>query len=260
MTQATDKLDPARAQALWTVLGQPDAISPHLPPFFHHIYFWDVQPAPALGRDGHPKVGGVIPDMGFPRRMWAGGRLTFHAPVTLGHAAQKATRCTQAAQKVGRAGPLGLVTLEHQIEQDGQLCVSEEQDLVYLPDRDPDAGQPSPPKAPEGDVIARLGFDQTTLFRYSALTFNGHRIHYDVDYARDVEGYRGLVVHGPLLAQHLILAAQSALGPLEAFEFRATAPLIAGETADLVTDGSGSFWVAGPDGRQCMTATATPAA
>jgi len=244
-----DTLDPARAQALMAALGRP-AQREILPPFFHHLYFWEPQPPGALGRDGHPKVGGLIPDLGLPRRMWAGGRLTFHAPLRVGLQATKSTRVLSAVRKEGRTGPLAFVTLQHEMTQSGQLCVTEEQDLVYRADPDPAAPRPIPPMAPDGGDLREVAFDSTLLFRYSALTFNGHRIHYDEAYARNVEGYDGLVVHGPLLAQLLMLEA----GPLSGFDFRATAPLMHHEAAVLCRAGD-AMWVRGPDGRQCLRAT-----
>ncbi|MEQ9692597.1 hypothetical protein [Shimia sp. SDUM112013] len=137
------------------------------------------------------------------------------------------------------------------------MCVTEHQDLVYREDPDPAAPKPMPPAARTDEVdVETRSFDSTLLFRYSALTFNGHRIHYDLDYARSVEGYDGLVVHGPLLAQLLMLQARDKLGGLNRFSFRATAPLMHFETAELCWGGDGTLWVRGPDGRQNMIAEA----
>ncbi|MEO0937684.1 MAG: acyl dehydratase [Pseudomonadota bacterium] len=242
-----DVMDPARADALLAALGRAPLDGDVLPPFFHHLYFWEPQPPSGLGRDGHPKVGGVIPDLGLPRRMWAGGRLAFEAPLRVGLPAERRTFVDTTAHKQGRSGQLGFVTLRHEIWQGGTLCVTEHQDLVY---REEVSGtRPVPPVAPEGGAQREVRFDSTLLFRYSALTLNGHRIHYDETYARGVEGYDGLVVHGPLLAQLLMLEA----GPLRTFAFRATAPLMHSEPAVLCRDGA-SMWVRGPDGRLCMTA------
>lgn len=252
----SDVMDPARATALWTALELPGPLPDALPPFFHQLYFWDAQPPAALGRDGHPKVGGLIPDMGLPRRMWAGGRLEFLAPLRTGFPAMKHSRIEKASHKVGRTGPLGFVTLCHEVAQNGTVCAREYQDLVYREDPDPAAPKPVPPVARrDEDSCEAHGFTSTLLFRYSALTFNGHRIHYDLDYCRDVEGYPGLVVHGPLLAQLLMLKATRELGPLKTFSFRATAPLTHTETAELCRKGT-DLWVRGPDGRQCMEAAA----
>lgn len=258
ITSQSDTLDPARAAALAVSLGskQTFATGDRLPPFFHQIYFWDAQRGDALGRDGHPRFGGLIPDIGLPRRMWAGGRLRFHEPLRVGVRAEKKSVCEAVERKVGRSGPLALVTLRHEIHQADALCVTEWQDLVYRADVAPDAAGPIAPTAPKNETAAReVVFSSTLLFRYSALTFNGHRIHYDLPYAQKVEGYPGLVVHGPLLAQLLMLMAEEELGALRAFAFRATAPLMDFEQATLCRHGK-DFWVRGPAGRLCMTAEA----
>ncbi|MBP0483113.1 FAS1-like dehydratase domain-containing protein [Sagittula salina] len=251
-----DAMDPARAQALMATLGLSGTIAAGdpLPPFFHQVYFWDARPPEALGRDGHPRTGDdLIPDLGLPRRMWAGGRLTFHAPLRAGIPAERTSTRLSVARKQGRSGALGFVTLEHRITQGGALCVVDTQDLVYREDAAPDAPRPVPPQAPLDEAAREvLRFDTTQLFRYSALTFNGHRIHYDKAYAREVEGYDGLVVHGPLLAQRLMLMAARD-GALKAFSFRGSAALMHHEPAELCRRG-GQMWVRGPDGRQVMTA------
>ena len=259
----SDVLDPARAAAFQVALGQAPDIGEGtpLPPFFHQLYFWAPQPPGKLGRDGHPAVGGagLIPDMGLPRRMWAGGRLDFRVPLIAGRPARRTSVVEQAVHKHGRSGSLGFVTLRHDIRQGETLCLSEWQDLVYREDPDPSAARPVPPMArTDEDGRREAAFDATLLFRYSALTFNGHRIHYDLDYARDVEGYDGLVVHGPLLAQHLMLMATDLMGTLASFAFRASSPLMHTEIATLCRKG-GDLWVRGPDGRECMRATATAA-
>ncbi|MFK7835198.1 MAG: acyl dehydratase [Sulfitobacter sp.] len=255
-TSQSDVMDPARAHAMQVMLGVPGefATGDPLPPFFHQLYFWSPELPSQLGRDGHPKVGGLIPDMGLPRRMWAAGRLAFHAALRVGETAKRQTVCEKAVRKSGRSGPLGFVTLRHDIHQGATHCLTEWQELVYREDPTPEAVPLTAPMARNDEVHrAEVAFSSTTLFRYSALTFNGHRIHYDLDYARDVEGYAGLVVHGPLLAQHLMLFAQRHLGSLKGFEFRATAPLMHFETAELCLVGR-DLWVRGPDGRQCMSA------
>ena len=254
----TDDLDPARARAMQAMLGDTITIEAGsiLPPFFHQLFFWDPQPSANLGRDGHPKLGGIIPDLGLPRRMWAGGRLQFHADLRAGIPAERRTIKEKADRKTGRSGELAVITLRHEIRQEGQLCVSDWQDLVYREDPDPNAPKAEPPIARRDETLCETArFNATDLFRYSALTFNGHRIHYDRDYARDVEGYDGLVVHGPLLAQRLILMANQQLGKISHFRFRATSPLMDDETASFCWR-DGEAWVRAPDGRQCMVASA----
>ncbi|MDU8910179.1 MaoC family dehydratase N-terminal domain-containing protein [Aestuariicoccus sp. MJ-SS9] len=255
-TSQFDVMDPARAAALLVALGRDGRVQAGdaLPPFFHHLYFWDAQPPSALGPDGHPKVGGLIPDMGLPRRMWAGGRLEFAAPLRAGVPAEKRSTCAAATRKEGRSGPLAFVTLRHEFWQEGALCVTEHQDLVYRETADPAQPKPTPTVARTDEEASReAAFGTTLLFRYSALTFNGHRIHYDETYARTAEGYDGLVVHGPLLAQLLMLMASDEAA-LSRFAFRASSPLMHWETATLCRNGADA-WVRGPDGRQVMTAT-----
>lgn len=253
-----DRLDPARAAALWSALGRggpPPGPGDPLPALFHHLYFWSV-PAPGeVGRDGHAALGSLIPDLGLPRRLWAGGRITFHAPLRLGIAAERSTMVRAVTRKEGRTGRLGFVTLRHEVRQRGALALSEDQDLVYRPA--PDTGD-DPPPAPiieEPPTTCRaVAFDPVLLFRYSALTMNGHRIHYDAPFAA-AEGYRGLVVHGPLLALMLAGLAQERLGALTYFQFRATAPLCLPDVAELCARDD-HFWARGPDRRLVMTAKA----
>jgi 3-methylfumaryl-CoA hydratase len=255
----TDRLDVARARAMQATLGQAATLAEGdpLPPFFHRLYFWAPQPSDRLGRDGHPRVGGLIPDTGLPRRMWAGGRLRFEAPLIAGVTARRDTRVERTAHKQGRSGPLCFVTLRHEVRQQGRRAVTEWQELVYREDPAPGEVAPDPPAAAtDEDAAETVDFDTTMLFRYSALTFNGHRIHYDLAYAQEVEGYAGLVVHGPLLAQLLMLMAERRIGRLTRFDFRATAPLIHTEAAELCWAADGTAWVRGPDGRQCLAATA----
>lgn len=250
----TDPMDPARAEALRTALNIAETGNDVLSPFFHQVYFWQTLPPEHLGRDGHPKVGGMIPDMGLPRRMWAGGRLQFHDALRVGIPAEKRTHVVSATHKTGRTGPLGFVTLRHDIWQAGKLTVTEDQDLVYREDPDPKAPAPQTIKAPVNEDSAEtLSFTSTLLFRYSALTMNGHRIHYDLDYCRQVEGYEGLVVHGPLLAQLLMLKAERELGVLVGFRFRAASPVLHSEAVTLCRKGK-TLWVRGGDGRLCMQA------
>ncbi|MCO8144660.1 acyl dehydratase [Rhodovulum tesquicola] len=251
-----DAMDPVRAAALHATLGLDGPPPGHLailPPFFHQAYFWDPRPPAELGCDGHPRLGAFLPDLGLPRRMWAGGELAFFGPLRAGIPAERTTTIEGITRKQGRTGPLAFVTLRHDIVQAGVLRVSERQDIVYREDPRPDAPRPAPPPAPEtAEDETEAHFPPTLLFRYSALTFEGHRIHYDRDYATGTEGYGGLVVHGPLLAQLLMLKATER-SPLRRFAFRARSALIDHETATLCRTGD-RLWVRGPDGRLCMSA------
>ncbi|MCF2871776.1 acyl dehydratase [Octadecabacter sp. G9-8] len=249
-----DVMDPARATALQAALGlnvSVEAGSP-LPPFFHHIYFWDPQPPENLGRDGHPTLGGFVPDMGLPRRMWAAGRVLFHGPLLAGVKAEKTSVIESVTRKDGRSGPLAFVRIRHDIRQRGTGVLSEWQDLVYRSEGGP---KPERPVARTDETHAKtVSFNNTLLFRYSALSMNGHRIHYDRPYAKRVEKYEDLVVHGPLLAQHLMLMGARQLGkPLTEVSYRATAPLTLPHDATLCWN-DGTAWVRGPNGEQCMEA------
>lgn len=257
---ASEVLDPARLMALSATLAV-DYDPQILPPFAHHIYFWHAEPPSKLGRDGHPAIGDFIPNLGLPRRMWAGGRLRFHAPIQVGQLAEKRTIIANVVEKTGRSGPLAFVTLRHEYSQNNVLCRTEEQDIVY---REEASGKPQTPThtmaETDEDWSVEHAFNPTLLFRYSALTFNGHRIHYDRDYAKDTEGYAGLVTHGPLLAHLLMDQALKKLGTLNEFEFRAASPLMDHEVATLcgkVDDVAQKLWIRAADGRLVMTAIAS---
>lgn len=255
----TDLLDPARAAALAAVLGLEGAAPKRgtpLWPFAHQVYFWEAVPAAELGPDGHPALGRFIPDLGLPVRMWAGGRLAFLKPLKAGLKAERISTIERVETKSGRSGALAFVTIRHEITQAKRLAVTEWQDLVYRPGKARTRARAH--KAPaDPDLALPVRFPETMLFRYSALTFNAHRIHYDADYCRKDLGLRGPVVQGPLLAQSLMLLAESRLGGLRHFEFRATAPLIAGEAAELCWRADGTAWVRGPRGRLIMQASAS---
>ena len=199
-----------------------------LPPLWHWLFFLEAKPLGALGRDGHPAKGEFLPPVSLPRRMWAGGRFAFHQPLIIGRAASKTSTIKSIAEKQGRSGPLCFVTVAHEIHQDGGLCVVEEHDIVYRADPDPADAPPKPAQAPaEAAFSEQIRPSEVMLFRYSALTFNGHRIHYDRNYAREVEGHQGLVVHGPLIATLLAdLALRRGNGKaLRGFTYRAVSPV-----------------------------------
>ncbi len=232
-----------------------------VPPGWHWAFFNAVEKARDLGRDGHPKRGGFLPPVALPRRMWAGGRLAYHSPLTIGAHATRVSRIEKVEEKHGRSGPLVFVTVHHAISADGAPCVEEWHDIVYRADPDPAHPTPKPAQASAGeDWSRRVVPDPVLLFRYSALTFNGHRIHYDRTYATGVEGYAGLVVHGPLIATLLQdLAVERAGRALRRFEFRAVSPLVDTEPFELcgrkVADGA-ELWARGPGGVLAMQANA----
>ncbi|HZY03098.1 MAG TPA: MaoC family dehydratase N-terminal domain-containing protein, partial [Anaeromyxobacteraceae bacterium] len=169
------------------------------PPGFHWALFPPLTRQSELGPDGHPRRGGFLPPVPLPRRMWAGSRLRFHRPLRVGERVEQRSVVAKVEEKTGRAGPLVFVTVRHLVAGSTGTALEEEQDLVYRGIRGPLPAPPVEPARP-GAWRRRVVPDDVLLFRYSALTFNGHRIHYDRRYATAAEGYDGLVVHGPLIA------------------------------------------------------------
>lgn len=226
-----------------------------LPEFWHWIYFRHPVRRSRLGEDGHELRGDFLPPVELPRRMWAGGRLQFHKPIMIGEDIERTSEILSVEQKHGRSGSLVLVTVKHTLSSVGGLCVDEEQDLVYC-----EIPQPSQPPRPQPALPTDVGWkdsfmpDAVALFRYSALMFNAHRIHFDHPFTTEVEGYRGLVVHGPLTATLLLEAAKRhSQRQLTAYRYRGVAPLFNDELVTLAgKDLSGAnqteLWAAGPAG------------
>lgn len=266
----TARILPERAAALSAALdiGAAPGEGAALPPGWHWMFFNPFAPRSGLGQDGHPRRGGFLPDVGLPRRMWAGGRLTYHAPLPIGSEASRESEILSVSEKSGRAGRLVFVTVRHRVIEGGTLCIEEEQDIVYREAPAPDAPKPAPTPAPEGaDRSEAFAPDPVLLFRYSALTDNGHRIHYDQPYATGEEGYPGLVVHGPLTATLLqgFAVRQRPDAHLARFEFRGMAALFVDRTFRLESkpgEGPGALdlWARGPDGELAMKASAVFAA
>ena len=251
---ARDIADPSRFAGLAALLDHaaPPWVEGTVPPLGHWLCFQPQALQSEIGEDGHPRR----EDGTLPRRMWAGSRIRFLKPVPLGAAIERRTRTAAVNEKTGRSGRMKFVTLEHRIHLDGgDAVIVEEQDVVYREAADPGAplvrppGDPAEPGAATRTIVA----DPVMLFRYSALTFNGHRIHYDRDYATGAEGYPGLVVHGPLIATLLmdhLLRSRPAL-PVAYFEFRAQSPLFDGEPIALsltTVDGEARLRAIGPFG------------
>jgi 3-methylfumaryl-CoA hydratase len=261
--QRSDVLEPARSNALRAALGDdaPRGAGDPLPLLHHWLYFWDVRGPQGLGTDGHPAKGGFLPPVPLPRRMWAGGRLDFHAPLHLGEAVTKRSTILKVEAKSGKSGHLVFVTVRHELSGAQGLAISEEQDLVYR-----EAAAPGSVPAPGADAAPTAVWSETVdpdtvlLFRYSALTMNGHRIHYDRPYALDEEAYPALVVHGPLMATLLAGLAERRLGKtLNSFSFRGQMPAFAGTPLHVCggaeADGGARLWTE-QAGQPRMTATA----
>jgi 3-methylfumaryl-CoA hydratase len=204
-----------------------------VPPLWHWLYFLRIEPLSDAGPDGHPKRGEFLPPVPLPSRMWAGGRLTFHAPLKVGERAKRTSTIANIEDKTGRSGRLVFVTVQHAIEAGGELKIEEEHDIVYRDaPQEEGARPPQAAPAPEGETWRRtVDADAVMLFRYSALTFNSHRIHYDYPYVTGVEGYPGLIVHGPLIATLLVdlVRREQPDAIVQSFAYKAVRPTFAGQ-------------------------------
>lgn len=235
-----------------------------LPPGWQWLFFNPAARRSELGVDGHPARGSFLPPVELPRRMWAGSRIKYLADLPVGAEATRRSRIQKIQHKTGKRGSLCFVTVEHTTTCDGETCMVEEQDIVYKEAALPAIGSSSPPERYEGEpqFSRRVEPDTTLLFRYSALTFNGHRIHYDQAYAREGEGYPDLVVQGPLTATLLQQFAVEHGGGrrLGHFSFRGVSPLFVDRAFQLEGreegDGTLAVWARGPDGDLAMSATA----
>jgi 3-methylfumaryl-CoA hydratase len=265
----SDTVTPTPFAALSATLDWPverPAAGTELPPLWHWLYFLPLHRQSEIGDDGHPRRGGFMPPVPLPRRMWAGSQFEFHQPLCVGDAVTRTSTIASVSEKHGSTGPLVFVKVRHDIRRQGQAdpAIVEFHDIVYREAARPgDAAQPRP--APAVAAWTRpVNADPVMLFRYSALTFNGHRIHYDRSYTTDVEGYPGLVVHGPLIATLLLdgLRREHPQARLARFEFRAVRPTydthpfsVCGQPAD---DGrSFRLWGRDHEGWLTMDATAT---
>ncbi|BBO28308.1 acyl-CoA dehydrogenase [Alteromonas sp. I4] len=265
----TDDMSPFKAKALHCAIDlsgeafvSPDS-GTDLPLPWHWLYFLDTPTGSNTGTDGHPKTGDFLPPVPLPRRMWAAGSFKCHTPLKLGVEAVKTSEIGSVELKQGSTGTLVFVTVLNSISQAGMLCIEEEQNLVYRemptgPSPMPDGKQPETPAEWSDTVFP----DPVLLFRFSALTFNGHRIHYDRQYAINEEFYPGLVVHGPL--QALLLANSIALNNpnslIDTFKFRAIRPVFDSKPLQICgvsAEQNVTLWTKGDDGFIGMTAKST---
>lgn len=233
-----------------------------LPPLWHWTFFLEGVPTQELGEDGHPARGGFMPPVALPNRMWAGGRVSFLSPVCIGTTVHKQSSILSVDHKVGHSGDLVFVTVLHELKSaQGDLLIREEQDLVYKGATPHGQQSVSSPAAEfSSQFIRKYTPTSTTLFRYSALTFNGHRIHYDVDYCREREGYQNLVIHGPLNATILAGYAEEISGcRLSSFSYRGLSPALLGNSITIhadILDGCLTLDAVLDDGATCMRAEA----
>jgi 3-methylfumaryl-CoA hydratase len=268
--QRDDTVTAAPLAGLSATLDRADDAAPSdgtpLPPLAHWLYFLPQAPAREIGADGHPKRGGFLPPVPLPRRMWAGGRLTFAHALRVGDAITRRSTITRVDAKPGRSGALVFVTVRHEIVNAQGVAVTEEHDIVYRDHPAPGAVPPAPQAAPADEAFSRaIVPDPVLLFRYSALTFNGHRIHYDRTYVTEVEGYPGLIVHGPLIATLLVdlLRREMSGAVLTQFDFKAASPLFDLHPFSVCgrrdADGSVQLWARNHLGQLAMSACAVVA-
>ncbi len=254
----TDVVAPHLLHGLAATLGvdAPDRV----PPLWHWMLFQDWLPPDRLGPDGHPKRGGFLPPVhDLPRRMWAGGRLRITAPLHPGDTVRRTSTVLSVNEKQGGRGRLVFVTVGHMIEGSNGLAIDEQQDIVYRGAEGAATKTAAPASpAPAGALSRAVHPDTVLLFRYSALTGNGHRIHYDLDYVRNVEGYPGLVVHGPLQATWLagLLAGRE----VASFSYRGLRPAFHDNALTAEAWPDGDIWrlrTLDAGGCACMSADAT---
>lgn len=239
------------------------AIGTPIPAGWHWLYFLETTPASELGADGHAKRGGFLPPVTLPRRMWAGGRIEFRGTIPVGAEITRDSEVLSVEAKQGKSGSLVFVTVRHAVSCNGHAAVVEEHDIVYR-----EAAKPGDP-APQGKPAARdaawrrdVVAGPVMLFRFSALIFNAHRIHYDIDYCREEEHYPGLIVHGPLQTILLLdLCRRNDPRPVKRLDYRALLPVFHTEqfTVNGKPDPGGrqaELWTANGTGSQAMTATA----
>ena len=266
-----DTVTAAPMKALSATLDRPDPVpssGSFLPELWHWLYFLPHARQSEIGPDGHPKRGGFLPPVPLPRRMWAGSRLEWLKPIQLGDSIERVSKIESVTHKAGRTGDLIFVLVHHEIFNQSGLALIEEHDIVYRDAPGSDDKPVAPTSAPQDAKWTKtITPDDVLLFRYSALTFNGHRIHYDRKYVTEIEGYPGLIVHGPLIATLLVDLIRQSIpdSTLKRFEFRAIRPTFdihpfkVSASPDLLADPSGKtikVWSEDHEGWLTMQATA----
>jgi 3-methylfumaryl-CoA hydratase len=258
----TDVATPAPLAGLAATLDHldPPWREGEVPPLGHWLYFLPHAVQRDIGPDGHAKRGGFLPPVELPRRMWAGSELEFLAPVPVGAAIERRSTIANIEHKTGRSGDMIFVRVEHEITIQGAAAIRDAHNIVYREAPKPGEAAPPPEKAGRAAEFERtILSDPVLLFRYSALTFNGHRIHYDRSYCEEAEGYPGLVVHGPLTATLLmdLYLRQRPAAAVRAFRFRARRPLFDIHPFTLCgahRPGGAGLWALDHEGALAMTA------
>ena len=263
LTDFSNQRPIAMMQAL---LNQQDKQLDELPHLYHWLYFLPIVNGKSLAEDGHPKKGGFLPPIPFPKRMWAGGRLQFLKPIAVNQNIRRESEIIKIDFKQGKSGNMYFVTVKHSVFANEQLAIVEEQDIVYREATNQvQPGKPVAAAIPEAKHYTykkTFPVNTTTLFRYSALTFNSHKIHYDRPYSMEQEGYPGLVVHGPLLATLLVhtFKQENPDKQITSFDFRAVKPVFDFNQFHICGDiqaGEAELWIEHADGQPAMKAKVT---
>jgi len=263
--ESHDLVSPRQVAGMSAMFDLPDEYKAGdpLPPGWHWMFFAEIARQSVLSEDGHAPRGGFLPPVDLPRRMWGGNRLTFHEPMRVGDEVRRASEILSVSEKDGRSGQMSLVTVKHSYHTSSGLALVEEHDIVYR------SAAKNGNKAPPGEEPQKspqwsreVDPDPVFLFRYSALTFNGHRIHYDMPYVTKTEGYPGLIVHGPLTATLLLelIRRERPDDEIRTVTVRARRPLFAGarfRVEGLPTEYGASTWAVDPDGFIAMTLDVT---
>ena len=265
-----DVVQPTPVAALTATLDHPPVdvrVGTVLPPLWHWLYFLPLHRQSEIGPDGHARRGGFLPPVPLPRRMWAGSQFEFRTPIRVGDRVARTSTIDDVSSKSGRTGALVFVKVRHEVRcnDEAEPALLEFHDIVYREAQRPDDAAPPPQAAPAEPTWQRqIEPDPVLLFRYSALTFNGHRIHYDRRYVTEVEGYPGLVVHGPLIATLLLdlLRRERPQAEVATFRFRAVRPTFDGHPfhvngAPSADGGAVHLWASDHEGWLTMDASIT---
>jgi len=266
VTEQTDVITDRLIEEFRATLAPHLASGMNIPPGIFLCLAPDIKESMHLGPDGHIAPGRIGPDLGLPRRMWAGGEFIIHAEFRAHEPIKRINRIEAISFKDGSTGPLAFLTMRRRYEQDGKLIVDERQDIVYREAAKPDTMSSAQMSVEHSLPVASptcriVNTDPALLFRYSAITFNGHRIHYDFPYATEVEAYRGLVVHGPMQATLILNLATDCLGRLpRKLSYRGVSPLICGTPFAVIAEtsiqGQLSLRTQSSTGTVAMTASA----
>ena len=230
-----------------------------LPKYWHWFFCWETAEDPLLGLDGHIKPGNnIIPDTGFPRRMWGGSEINFIAPLMIGMEITRIITIESINYKRGNSGDFCIIELKNELKNYETTLLIERQSLIYLPIRTGLGQGASKPHNHFSEKFLNRSYTENQLFKYSALTMNSHRIHYDLDYCKNIEHYPSLIVHGPLLAQNLIETANRKLeGELQFFKYRAINPVFVSDEFTINFSDDGEFWIIDKSGILSMSAVAS---